>query len=701
MGLRARKGGAVTHSHATIVDVPRLVRSAQAGDAAARDELITGHLPLIYNIVGRALNGHPDVDDLVQDTMLRAIRGLPALREPDRFRSWLVAIAYRQIQLHLRSRSSARLRRAPELADVPDPVGDFAERTTAEMVVADQRRELAEAARWLDDDDRRLLGLWWQEASGELTRTELAAALAVQPKHAAVRVQRMKSQLDAARGIVRALRARPRCPALADQLRRWNGIADPLWRKRFVRHVRECPLCAPRGQGLVAPEELLLGMAALPVPAGVLTGVLGQAALPGKLGLGAFLQHKVLVVAATTTVAAGGIAYAVYQTPAPDTVTLPTPTPTVRSAAPGVVATRSAAAPSPSPTAREIVGMGVRSADLYVAPNGSDDGDGSAASPLATVAKAVALVRPGQTIALRGGTYRPTAPITITTDGTATKRILLSNYRDEQPVIDAAGIPADQWAITQQSAYWTVQGLEVQNSKSHAYVCRACHDDVFQRLSMHGNARSGLLLRDDGTSGNTVLDSDFYDNGSGTAGVGVGLGVQFGAGGGNLLRGNRAYGNAAAGFDLGSFRSAVTVEYNWAYRNGNGFVLGGGTPAAVAAHKLRHDAAWDNDNQGFTDEGNTAALQLTDNTAFRNGGTGFTLPYAAATVRSNVSIDNGTPADLAPGASASRNSWQTTGATFRSTDPAEAEGPRTAAGRLPGTAFLTTGNGTGASMAGS
>ncbi len=36
-----------------------------AGDRDAVDELVTTHLSLIYNIIGRALDGHPDVDDLV------------------------------------------------------------------------------------------------------------------------------------------------------------------------------------------------------------------------------------------------------------------------------------------------------------------------------------------------------------------------------------------------------------------------------------------------------------------------------------------------------------------------------------------------------------------------------------------------------------------------------------------------------------
>ena len=167
----------MTQSQAVGHDVARLVRDAQGGDSDALDALVAEHLPLVYNVVGRALGGHPDVDDVVQETMLRSIGALGSLREPDRYRSWLVTIAYRQIQLHLRARGSTRLHHAAEPADLPDPAGDFAERTTAELVVADQRRELAEAVHWLDDADRTLLGLWWQEVAGELTRGELAAAL--------------------------------------------------------------------------------------------------------------------------------------------------------------------------------------------------------------------------------------------------------------------------------------------------------------------------------------------------------------------------------------------------------------------------------------------------------------------------------------------------------------------------------------------
>ncbi len=710
----------MTQSQAVRPDVTRLVRDAQGGSAGALDELVAEHLPLVYNVIGRALDGHPDVDDVVQETMLRSIHALPMLREPDRYRSWLVTIAYRQVQQHLRSRTVNRLRRAAEPAELADPAGDFAERTTAELVVADQRRELVEAVGWLDDGDRTLLGLWWQEAAGELTRGELASALRVPPKHAAVRVQRMKAQLDAARGIVRALRARPRCAELSGRLRRWDGVADPLWRKRLVRHVRECPRCGPRGQGLVAPEELLLGFAALPVPVVVLAGL--KSGLTAQAGFSAgssilahlqgFLHHKALTVGTAATMAVGGgVVYAVHQTDTPPRAAgsgFASPTLTTRPLTPGTARpAASAAAPSrATPTARPATGLGVRKADIYVAPDGKDSGDGSLRRPYGTLQRAVAAVRPGQTIALRGGTYRPAAGITITTSGTADRRIVLSGYRDERPVIDAAGIPADQWAITQQTAYWTVQGLEVRGSRSHGYVCRACRNNIFRGLSLHDNVRSGMLLRDPGTVGNQVLDSDFYANRdpAGAGRVGIGLGVQFGAGDGNVIRGNRAFGNGSTGIDLGAFGSPVTVEYTWSYGNGaSGFALGGGEPAAAAPHRLRHDAAWDNASHGFTDERNPAALQLTNNTAFRNRGTGFAMPDSAAVLRANVAVDNAAPEGLSASAGTVRNSWQQNGwsaARFRSVDPAGAQGPRPATGRLPGTDFITTGNGMGASMAG-
>ncbi|GIF00110.1 sigma-70 family RNA polymerase sigma factor [Paractinoplanes rishiriensis] len=682
-------------------DIARLVTAAQGGDEKALTELISAHLPLVSNVVGRALQSHADVDDVVQDTMVRVVRGLPGLREPERFESWLIAIAYRQVQLYLRRRRTHLQRREEIPADQPDPDGDFAERTVTELVLAGQRKELSDAAEWLDDDDRHLLSLYWRETLGEITRTQLAAALAINPKQAGVRVRRMKVRLEAVRGVVRALVASPRCAELSRVTHGWNGKADSVWRKRLTRHVRTCPRCSRHGRGLVAPEKLLLGVVSLPV----------------VVEASATSIAKMVAAAAVVTVAAGGgFVYTVAESPAPrtDSPAVVRSAVVTPGAAPAVAPT-TGAAPVPRPSA--VRPTGVAAADIFVAPNGSDAGTGTLARPYATLAKALAAVRPGQTIALRGGTYRPTAGLIIEVDGEPERRITLSNYRAERPVIDASRVPAAEWTVTHRASYWTVQGLEIKNSQSHAYACTACQFNVLQRLSIHDNVRSALTLRDEGTVGNQVLDSDFFNNFDPTEGgrAGIGLGIGNGAGEGNVLRGNRAFNNADNGFDLGDWASPVTVEHNWAFGNGvnrwnvaewrsnaDGFHLGGGNPPPAAAHVLRHNAAWDNASSGFTSSGNRGALQLSNNTAFRNGADGFYLLDAAGcTVHDNVSAGNdGAPARLGDCPAQRGNAWLTGdgAAQFRSTDPSAAQGPRAAGGVLPNVDFLVSPNGAGATM---
>ncbi|RPK82231.1 ECF RNA polymerase sigma-E factor [Streptomyces sp. ADI98-10] len=242
------------------VDSTALVIAARNGDRAAGERLAAQYLPLVYNVVGRALNGHPDVDDVVQETMLRALSGLPSLRDPSRFRSWLVAIAMNQVRTRW---SGLGHRPAPlEVTEDPaDPAADFVDLTILRLELSGQRRETAEATRWLDDAERDVLSLWWLETTGDLTRPELAEALGLSPQHAAVRVQRVKNQLDVGRAIVRALASDPRCPALEELLGDWDGTPTPLWRKRIARHVRGCASCSDGSAGLVPPEGLLSGLA--------------------------------------------------------------------------------------------------------------------------------------------------------------------------------------------------------------------------------------------------------------------------------------------------------------------------------------------------------------------------------------------------------------------------------------------------------
>ncbi|MDT7846042.1 sigma-70 family RNA polymerase sigma factor [Streptomyces justiciae] len=352
------------------------IAAAQAGDRQALDELVAGWLPLVYNIVGRALNGHADVDDVVQETMLRAVDNLGSLRDPDSFRSWLVAIAMRQIRDRARRRTAA----APLDESAAGGAADFAELTVLRLQLEGQRREVAEAVRWLDDEDRQLLSLWWLEVAGELTRRELAAAAGISRQHAAVRVQRLKERVETARGIVRALDGA--CPDLRETTARWNGRPDSVWRKRLARHIRGCGYCGDTHETVVPAERLLVGIALVPLPVGfTLSLALGgktAAAAAGAASVGwsakvmAALTQPVVAVTAGATIVAGG-AYVVVQPsddPPPRAVSSPTAASTARPpAAPSPTATPS---PSPSPTQQrkiDLYGTVVDAVDAAPDPN--------------------------------------------------------------------------------------------------------------------------------------------------------------------------------------------------------------------------------------------------------------------------------------------------------------------------------------------
>jgi RNA polymerase sigma factor (sigma-70 family) len=313
-----------------------VVRAAQQGDQRALDALVADYLPLIYNIVGRALDAPADTDDVVQEIMLQMIRDVRKLRDPEAFRSWLVAIAMRQVRRHCRVRRSAPgtagIESLEETALLADPGADFVDLTITVLHLSGQRQETAEATRWLDVDDRELLSLWWMEVAGQLTRTELANAMELPMPQTAVRVQRMKARLEVARSVVRALGAVPRCSEMNTVLGGWDGRPAGLWRKRIARHVRACPACCGVAVDVVPAERLLADLALVSVPpvlvalvasgmgvggaggAGGTTAVAGGSARAGRAALRAAARKsagvsfgKAVVISSAATVAFAGV----------------------------------------------------------------------------------------------------------------------------------------------------------------------------------------------------------------------------------------------------------------------------------------------------------------------------------------------------------------------------------------------------------
>jgi RNA polymerase sigma factor (sigma-70 family) len=238
-----------------------LVVAARAGNQRALDDLVTANLPLVYAIARRVLGRLADVDDVVQETMFRALRELRTLRAPESFRPWLATIATRQISTHLHRRQADAQRTVSLDAVTELPGADAENWVLTKVELSCVRQQMVRASHWLAPGDQALLALWWRETTGQLTRAELAAAVGTSAAHAGVRLQRMRNQLELSRVLVAAQEAQPRCTALTVLLSGWDRVPTPLWRKRIARHARSCPVCARVVERVVPLERLIVGLA--------------------------------------------------------------------------------------------------------------------------------------------------------------------------------------------------------------------------------------------------------------------------------------------------------------------------------------------------------------------------------------------------------------------------------------------------------
>jgi hypothetical protein len=72
----------------------------------------------------------------------------------------------------------------------------------------------------------------------------------------------------------------------------------------------------------------------------------------------------------------------------------------------------------------------------YIATDGNDAGAGTQEHPFRTLEKAIAVVQPGETIYVRGGTYECDRTIIFLASGEPGKPIRVWPYRDEEPIFN-------------------------------------------------------------------------------------------------------------------------------------------------------------------------------------------------------------------------------------------------------------------------
>ena len=115
-----------------------LVAAAREGDRAAFGRLYDRFAPMVHAVLLTRVR-RADVDDLVQDVFLQAMRRLGSLRKPEAFGPWLAAIA--------RNRARDHWRRGEDAVELPEGLPGSPHPEGEAMTVLAAIRRLPEAYR--------------------------------------------------------------------------------------------------------------------------------------------------------------------------------------------------------------------------------------------------------------------------------------------------------------------------------------------------------------------------------------------------------------------------------------------------------------------------------------------------------------------------------------------------------------------------
>ena len=215
-----------------------IVAAIVAGDPAGLASAYDRYAPGLYAYCQSLLTEPADAADAVQDTFIIAAAKLSALRDQDRLRPWLYAVARNESHRRLRAAGSA----APldEAAEVTDETNDLG----SDLEHAELREVVWSALGGLTPGEREIIEL---SLGHELTGADLADALGVPRNQAHAMASRARAHYESALGVLLVARSgREACPELAGILEGWDGRLTVLLRKRVGRHIRRCEVCGDR-----------------------------------------------------------------------------------------------------------------------------------------------------------------------------------------------------------------------------------------------------------------------------------------------------------------------------------------------------------------------------------------------------------------------------------------------------------------------
>ena len=172
-------------------ELTQWVRRAAGGEESAYAELYQRTRPLVARLTaGFATLDADEVEDVIQETYVRAFKALPRLKEPGAFEAWLLSIARNRARTRLERKSHVR-RLDEETPDAePETVPLLPEALQVERDIAVVRQLISELP---EGEEKKTVQLFYLE--GELSAREIAEKLGVGKSAVTMRLERFRARI--------------------------------------------------------------------------------------------------------------------------------------------------------------------------------------------------------------------------------------------------------------------------------------------------------------------------------------------------------------------------------------------------------------------------------------------------------------------------------------------------------------------------
>lgn len=164
---------------------PEFIDRIQAGDRAAEERLLARLRPILHTYFIKRVGLKPEVEDLIQNTLVRIHRGLPDLQRSDRFMGFAMKAALYELHDLYRGRYGGR----EALYDPADPPNDAADAASSSTTLDVERALSVLSPRARQILELREYGYRYKEIADMIHTSE--AAVKMQVKRAFERMRRL------------------------------------------------------------------------------------------------------------------------------------------------------------------------------------------------------------------------------------------------------------------------------------------------------------------------------------------------------------------------------------------------------------------------------------------------------------------------------------------------------------------------------